>query len=96
MRHGWFAVAWLLGLAIQQHQARLWSPLAYLCALLLGAMLWRLRWRVAVPWLWGGLAALALAWGWSGWRATLKPAPGSVIADVQTLVVRGVDRKSVV
>lgn len=78
-------LAWLAGVAVQLHERAL-MPLEAYQALVLGALL-----AGAIGWRWQRLrlvcivAALALGWGASGWRATLR------LADALPAAIEGQD-----
>ena len=78
-------LAWLAGVAVQLQEHAL-MPLEAYQALVLGALLagvigWRWQ-RLRLVWI---VAALALGWGASGWRATLR------LADALPAAIEGQD-----
>lgn len=94
MKHAALALAWLLGLYLQQLQARLWPGWMYL-ALGLGAgtaSVWVALRRTAPrsQALLSMVLVMALAWAYTGWRAQLKPALNARLNQVQEHTVQGV------
>ena len=86
---GWrlavLALAWVAGVALHLQQAALWPVALNLAAVGLGVTAWLIAWRWRRAFVVGLLGSVLLAWGASGWRASV------VLADALPPALEGRD-----
>ena len=86
---GWrlaaLALAWVAGMALHLQQAALWPVALNLAAVGLGVTAWLIAWRWRRAFIVGLLGSGLLAWGASGWRASV------VLADALPPALEGRD-----